>query len=159
VGLSAEQVQEFVTGRKLIETLPIRAPINGTVVNFAAKLGQFVKTEDPLFEVHDLSRPVIRGYVAERELPNVAVGQRARVRLAADPKFLAEGEVVRTGQVFGSTDRTLSVWVELSRPPSQALLYGMAVRLTLLTGESQPVLAVRREAVLREGSRAYVFVR
>ncbi|OAI55145.1 hypothetical protein AYO44_00070 [Planctomycetaceae bacterium SCGC AG-212-F19] len=159
VGLAPEQIRAIGEQRQFVDTLPIRAPIAGVVVNFPAKLGQFVKAEDPLFELHDLSRPLLHGYIAEADLPRVAVGQMVRIQLTADPGFLAEGKVVRLGQVLGSTDRALSVWVELSEPPKQTLLAGMMARLTILTGEAPPVLAVRRTAVLVEGSRSYVFVR
>jgi cobalt-zinc-cadmium efflux system membrane fusion protein len=159
VGLTAEQVAAIRREKKLVDALPIRAPIGGSVVHFQAKLGQFVKAEDPLFEVHDLSRPVIRGYVAEAELPRVLRADRARVRLPADPSFLALGRVVRRGQVVGDTDRTLSVWVELPEAPAQVLLEGTLARLTLLVGNGRPVLAVRREAVVRSGGLTVVFVR
>jgi RND family efflux transporter MFP subunit len=159
VGLSHEQVQEILNRKKLQDSLPIRAPIGGVIVSFQAELGHFVKAEEPLFEIHDLSRPVIRGYVTERELPRIAIGQTARIRLPANQNFLAEGTVVRSGQVFGSTDRTLSVWVELKEPPKQPLLYGMLARLTLVAGEGKTTLTVPRQALLREGSRSYVFVR
>lgn len=159
VGLAAEQIEAITEKRQFADTLPIRAPIAGVVVNFPAKLGQFVKTEDPLFELHDLSRPLLHGYLSERDLPRVALGQTARVGLAADPGFLAQGKVVRLGQVLGEADRSLSVWVELAEPPGQPLLAGMLARLTLLEREGPPVRVVPRDAVLTVGSRAYVFVR
>ncbi|MCA9037560.1 MAG: hypothetical protein KDA91_20640, partial [Planctomycetaceae bacterium] len=37
--------------------------------------------------------------------------------------------------------------------------HNMLARLTIETGKLNPLLAVRREAVVREGTRAYVFVR
>src|SRR5262249_41023731 len=80
VGLSLEQIQDITGKRKFVEALPIRAPIAGVIVNFPAKLGQYVKAEDPIFEIHDLSRPVFQGYVTERDLPKIAIGQQARVR-------------------------------------------------------------------------------
>jgi membrane fusion protein, heavy metal efflux system len=159
VGLSIEQIQTIIEKRELADSMPIRSPIAGVIVNFPAKMGQFVKTEDPLFEVHDLAHPLLHGYVSERDLPRVFVGQRGSIRLAADPRFQADGNVVRLGQVIGSTDRTLSVWVELAAAPKQILLAGMMARLTLRGSESSPVLAVRQAAILREGNRAYVFVR
>jgi cobalt-zinc-cadmium efflux system membrane fusion protein len=159
VGLSADQVRQIIDKRKFAEALPIRAPIAGVIVSFSARLGQFVKVEDPLFEIQDLSHPLIRGYVSERDLYRVAVGQKARVRLTADGAFRAEGTVIRSGQVFGSEDRTLSVWVELKEPERRTLLPGMMARLTLMVAEPKNMLAISKEAVLREGSRAYVFVR
>ncbi len=159
VGLSAEQVRAITEKRQFVDALPIRSPVAGVIVNFPAKLGQFVKSEDPVFEAHDLARPLIHGYVSERDLPRVAVGQKAGIRLAADLRFRADGQVVRLGQVLGSGDRTLSVWIELAHPPKLPLLAGMLARVTLNGSESPPVLAVRRGAILQEGNRSHVFVR
>ena len=44
-------------------------------------LGQAVPAHEPLVEIHDPSRPLVRGYVPERELPRVHSGQDVRVRV------------------------------------------------------------------------------
>jgi cobalt-zinc-cadmium efflux system membrane fusion protein len=158
IGLTAAQVQAILADRKLVETLPIRAPLDGLVVNFDKVLGQVLKAEEPLFEIHDLSRAWVQGYLSERELAQVRIGQRARVRLVADPGFLAEGTVVGSGQVFGTENRTLSVWVKLDQRPDALLQHNLLARLTLTQRRPEPTLAVPRETVVREGLRAYVFV-
>jgi cobalt-zinc-cadmium efflux system membrane fusion protein len=159
VGLSAEQARDVEEKGAVVEALPVRAPVAGAVVRFHAALGQAVKPEDPLFEVHDLSTAVVRGFVSPQELARVRVGQPARVRLAAVPGLVADAHVVRSGQSLGPADRTLSVWAELKQPPRPPLLDGMLARLTLVVSESEPTLAVPREAVLRDGARAYLFLR
>jgi RND family efflux transporter MFP subunit len=159
VGLTPEQVQDILDKRQLLKALPVRAPIAGAVVRLRAALGQVVKAEAPLFDIHDLSQPLIRGFVSERQLPGVRTGQPARVRLLAEPNRAAEATVVRSGQEFKTTERALSVWVELKEKPRQPLLQGMLASLTLVAAESEPVLTVPREAVLREGLSNYVFVR
>jgi membrane fusion protein, heavy metal efflux system len=67
--------------------------------------------------------------------------------------------VARSGRVFGPDSRTLSVWVELDRPPAQPLRHNQLARLTLVLGQPQPALAVPRSALVYEGTRAYAFVR
>lgn len=159
VGLSAAQVQAILDEGRLAEALPVRAPLKGAVVRFRAALGQAVKAEDPLFEIHDVDHAMVRGYAFEKQLSGIREGQPARVRLVAEPGFVADAVVARAGRTFSEEDRTLSVWLELRRRPSQPLLQGMLARLTLITGASEPLLAVPLDAVLREGSRSYVFVR
>ena len=158
IGLSAEQVKAILTEKKLVETLPVRAPIDGIVVHFDKALGQVVKAEEPLFEVHDLSHAWLQAYVSERDLPSVRLGQTARVRLVSNPNFLAEATVVRSGRVFGSDNRTLSVWLELNKNPDPFLQHNMLARLTLTLERPKPGLAVPLGAVVREGTRAFVFV-
>jgi hypothetical protein len=61
---------------------------------------------------------------------------------------------VRSGQ----DDRTLSVWIELNQMPRVPVQHSMLARLTIETGTIPPQLAVPREAIVREGTRPYVFV-
>jgi len=158
-GLTDDRIATVLKTGAVVEAVPVRSPIDGVVVGFDRTLGQAVKAEEPLFAVHDLTRPVIQGYVSERDLGRVRVGQRVRVRVSGDPAFLAEGTVARSGRVFGPDSRTLSVWVELDRPPAQPLRHNQLARLTLVLGQPQPVLAVPRSALVYEGTRAYAFVR
>ena len=157
-GLSDEQIQGVLSRKRLLPVLPIRAPIDGVVVGFDKVLGQVIPAEDPLFEIHDLSHVWVRGYLSERDLPAVRIGQHARVRLTADPSFVGRGKVVRSGQMLGAEDRTLSMWVEFDEQPGSLLQQGMLTRLTLTNGTSAAGLAVPRGAILREGTRIYVFV-
>jgi multidrug efflux pump subunit AcrA (membrane-fusion protein) len=186
VGLTREEIREVLDRRRPVETLPVRAPIGGAVVGLQATLGHLVEANHPVFEIHDLGRRLVRGYVSERQLAAVRVGQTARVRLLADPAEEATGIVIRSGQTVGADDRSLSVWVELGeelQPASRLLpalgagdpltlaawahlpgppprwLPGMLTRLTLVVSEPGPTLAVPRGAVLREGTRAFLFLR
>jgi cobalt-zinc-cadmium efflux system membrane fusion protein len=158
-GLADDQIAAVLKSGAIIEAVPVRSPIDGVVVGFDRTLGQAVKAEEPLFAVHDLTRPVVQGYVSERDLARVRVGQKVRVRVAGDPEFLADGAVTRSGRAVGPDSRTLSVWIELDRPPAQPLRHGQLARLTLVLGQPRPVLAVPRPAVVYEGTRAYAFVR
>jgi len=159
VGLSQEQVETILTEKKFLSTLPLRATIAGYVVHFDKILGQVVQPGEPLFEVHDLSRVWIAASVSERDIAKIHVGQQARVRLVADPQFAGKAVVVRSGQVVGAENRTLGVWLELSEQPPMVLQHNMLARLSLTVGRPSPSLAVPHEALVREGMRAYVFVR
>jgi RND family efflux transporter MFP subunit len=157
-GLSEEQVQQVIAKRQFVNAIPVRAPIDGTLVRLHAALGQAVNAEDPLFEIHDLSGVWVQGHVPERDLARVLLGQKARLSLAADTRISAEGVVRRNARIFDPEDRTLSIWVELSSPVPRPLPVGMLARLTLIVAEPPTTLAVARTAVLREGSRSYCFV-
>ena len=100
----------------------------------------------------------MQGFVSERELPSVRVGQSARVRLVGDPGTELTGKVVRSGRTFGASHRTLSVWVELDRDPPSPLRHNQMARLALTVGTHPPAPAVPLGAVVRDGTRAFVFV-
>jgi RND family efflux transporter MFP subunit len=158
-GLSEEQVRGLLERRKLVAGLPVRAPISGVVVRFRAALGQAIKAEAPLFEVHDLSRAVLRAHVPERELHRVRVGQRGRVHLTAAPRFVGEAVLARAGRVVAAGGRAAPFWADLKAPAPTQLLPGMLARLTVALSEPEPTLAVPRGAVLEEGAQRYLFVR
>ena len=158
-GLADDRIAAVLKSGVVAEAVPVRSPIDGVVVGFDRTLGQAVKAEEPLFAVHDLTRPVVQGYVSERDLGRVRVGLRVRVRVSGDLALVADGTVARSGRVFGPDSRTLSVWVELDRPPARPLRHNQLARRTLVLGQPRPVPAVPRSAVVSEGSRAYAFVR
>jgi multidrug efflux pump subunit AcrA (membrane-fusion protein) len=151
-------VDGILRDRKLAETLPLRAPIAGRVAQFDKVLGQGIKAEEPLLEIHDPRGAWVKGYVAERDLPRVRLGQPARVRFPAAPQLVASGKVVRQGGVFGADGRSLLIWVEFDTPGTN-LPQDLLARLSLTVRRPEPTLAVSLEAVAAEGARRFVFVR
>ena len=159
IGISSEQIDAIIQSKQLVNTLPLRAPIDGVVVQFDKVLGQAVKPDEPLFEVQDLSHTWIQINLSERELSQIRLDQPARVRILSAPGFLAEGTLVRSGGMLGSENRTLALWVELKEQPVQALQPNMLARVTLSVAQPTPTLAVPIAAIVRDGTRAYAFVR
>jgi len=158
IGLSHDQVEAILDEKKFLPSLPLRATIGGTVVHFDKVLGQVVQPGEPLFEIHDLSHAWIQAFASEQDVAKIHNGQQARVRLVADPQFVGKATVVRSGQVLGTESRTLGVWLELSDQPALPLQHNMLARLSLIVRRPDPSLAVPLEAVVRDGTRAYVFV-
>ena len=158
LGLSSAQIEEVIKTKRVVDTLPVRAPMDGVVVHFDRVLGQVIKADEPLFEIHDLSQVWVEAYIGERESSHVMVGQTARIRLVAYPNFEAEGTVARLGPVVGADSRTLAAWIEFQKPPSVALQHNMLARVTLTREVPPPTLAVPLDAVVRDGLRSFVFV-
>ena len=157
-GISEAQLTQMVTTRTLLPTLPVRSPIDGVVMDFDKVLGHIVQPDESVFEIHDLSQVWVQGFVSERDLARVKVGQTVRVRFVADDTEVVTGTLVRSGRSVGQDDRTLSVWIELKQMPRVPVQHNMLARLTIETGTIPPQLAVPREAIVREGTRSYVFV-
>ena len=164
-GLVDADIDRRLDKKEVAAAVPVRSPIDGVVVSFDRVLGQAVKAGESLFTVHDLSRPLLLGHLSEQDAARVRVGQSVRVRINADPAFLAGGKVVRGGRVFGIESRTAGVWVELATPPTRILRQGQLARLTVMLSEDDSSRAGRRppalplEAVIREGTRYFAFVR
>lgn len=158
LGLTNEQIEAVIADKRLVELLPVRAPIDGVIVDFDKSLGQVIQADQPLFEIHDLSRIVVRAHLGERDLAKAPVGTGVRVRVVAEPSFLGEGKVVRSGSMFGEVNRTASTWIELTGTQEGTLYHDMLARVTLAIKKGEPVLAVPKAAVFDEGTRSFVFV-
>jgi RND family efflux transporter MFP subunit len=158
-GLSAEQISQLLTARELTGTVPVRSPVDGVVAGLDVVVGQSVRADQSLIAVQDLARPLVRALVPQRDAVRVRVGQPARVRLASSPQTVLTGQVERSNQVFSAADQAVTVWVELDAAPDRRVLPNQTARVTLVATAGPPVLAVPHGAVVREGTRAYVFVR
>ncbi len=159
LGIKASELTTLVKERKIIPSLAVRATVGGTIVRFDQVIGQTVRADEPLLEIHDATRPLIQAFVSEQNLSGVRLGQPARIRLTSDPETIIEGKVVRSGRVFGPADRTLSVWIEPAMLSGRPLRQDQMARVALILGSAPPTLAVPREAILQEGTEYFAFVR
>lgn len=158
-GLTQEQLKSLEENRELVPTLPLLASIDGVVMDFDKVLGHIVEPDEPVFEIHDLSEVWVQGFVSERDLARVQVGQVVRIRFISDEAEVVTGTVARSSRAIGRDDRTMSVWIEPESSPRFAVQHNMMARLTIETGRMPERLAVPRSAIVREGTRSYVFVR
>ncbi len=157
-GLSDEQLAKLTSAWELIEALPIRAPIDGVIINFDKFLGHYVRPDEALFEIHDLSKAWIQAFIPERDLVNIRTGQQARVRFVANSGEVIKGTVARSSGSVGIDERAVSVWIELTEMPTFPVQHNMLVRVAIETGQTLSQISVPRQAIVREGARNYVFV-
>ncbi len=157
-GITDQQIEYLLSSKQLLLTLPVRAPIDGVIVGFDKFLGHVVRPDEPLFEIHDLSRAWVQGYISERDFPQVQMGQQVRIRFVTSPNEVVLGTISRSGQSIAAGDRTLSVWIELRGQPSFPLQHNMLARIHIETGEIATALAVPLKAIVHEGMRSFVFV-
>lgn len=157
LGLDAPTVTRILETRELVEALPVRAPIDGALVDFDRILGQIVQANEPLFEIHDSSQAWVQVFVTEPEAAQVRTLQTARIRLVAAPDTVVEGRVTRISPVVETQNRLQSLWIEFNRPSGMNLQHNMLARVTLTIARPSPSLAVPRGSVIRDGLRSFVF--
>lgn len=158
MGMTAKEVEEVLESGHPKPTLPIRSPIDGVVVRLDKTLGEGVSADEAILEVHDLSHPWVKAFLAEADAPKIAIGSEMRVRLLSDPGFLASGKVVKSASMLGTENRTLSVWIEFNDSVSKPLQRNLLSQITAITGKPRAVLAVPLAAIVREQTQNYVFV-
>jgi RND family efflux transporter MFP subunit len=158
LGLAPAQIEEVLETRRVVDALPVRAPIDGRIARFDRVRGEVIRADEPLFEIHDLSQVQLQAFVGERELAHVQVGQAARIGLVAYPAIEAAGVVAQLGPVVGADSRTAEAWIEFEDPPPVELLHNMLARVTLTIDRPAPTPAVPVSAVMRDGLRSFVFL-
>ncbi len=158
MGLIAQEIDEIMQSGRPRETLPIRSPINGTVVKLNKVLGEQVGPDESVFEIHDLSHVLAKGFLSERDAGLVQTGASARVRLTADPSLVVNGKIVRSTRQLSELNRTLVVWVELETGGIPTLQRNLLARISTIFGEPQTAIAVPLTAIATDGTRNFVFV-
>ena len=133
------------------------APRDGLVLDRNAIEGMRAQPGDVLFRVADISVVWAMIDVAERDLGSLAVGQVVIVRARSFPGREFSGRITVIYPQVNRETRTARVRIELSNT-DLALLPDMYVDAEIVSGNSEPVLAVPDSAVLDTGSRQAVFI-
>jgi membrane fusion protein, multidrug efflux system len=126
----------------------IKAPRDGTIVNFKLQLGEQVKAQTPLFSLVADRRPWVEANFKETDLTYVVVGQKATVVLDMHPDVTWEAEVESISPATGAEFAIL--------PPQNAsgnwvkVVQRLPVRLRLIERAGEPPL--------RAGMTAYVSI-
>jgi membrane fusion protein, copper/silver efflux system len=137
-------------------TLPIHAPLSGTVIKKVALAGMYVKPGDELYTIADLSQVWITAEIYESELPFVKVGQTGTVSLSYDPGTILQGRIVFIYPIVDPQTRTGKVRFELANP-GEHLKPGMYANVELKSALGTR-LFVPTEAILDSGDRQVMFI-
>ncbi len=159
VGLTTPEIDGIVETKQVLSAIPVRSPVDGVVVAFEKALGQAVAAQEVLFAVHDQRKPLVMGFVSERDVAQIRVGQSVRVRLVSDPAAVLTGRVARSGRTFGVDSRSLAVWVELDAANRPPLVHGQLASLTVVIGSRNAAITVPAEALAGEAGATFVFFR
>lgn len=134
----------------------IRAPFSGTVARRLVEPGEKVSPDTAIVTLVDLRQMSLNAAVPAVEIPSVAVGQRARFRVAGFGGREFAGTVQRINPVAENGTRAISVYIEVPNHDG-ALKGGMFAQGTLELDATEPVLAIPQQAVRYEASAPYVY--
>lgn len=145
--------------QQITTLLPVRAPADGWVVDFELGLGEVVQPQQRLFELQDLSRVWVHGYVRENDAGYVHDGQTVTVTVAGDPSFAGQGTIARTSPEVSPIDRVLDVWAELDNSQLR-LREGMLATVAIEVDQGKEVRSqesgdrmTKDEAILKRRTR------
>lgn len=160
-GLGPGDIEAMKRGTSSAGRVPMRSPIEGTVISRTITLGQAVERATDAFKVVNLSKLWVLLDLYEKDLNKVHVGQRAEVRTEAYPGEIWKARVEYVTPIVDDKTRTASVRIEFDNPngklrPGQfvtAKLFGDPATAT------REVLAAPRKAIVTVQGKNMVFVK
>jgi RND family efflux transporter MFP subunit len=111
----------------------IRAPFAGTITRKLAEVGQVAELATPLLELIDTHQLYFVIHLSAAQLPQVAVGQEARVTPELLPELLTSGRVVLVGPEVDAASNTVAVKVLVDNGAGK-LRSGLWARVSFATG-------------------------
>lgn len=151
------QIKELEKSRKIKKQLHIHSPFEGQVMNIGARKGQYVTPRDELYLLADLSRIWVNVDVFEDELSWLKVGDRAEMRVRAEPGRTYQGKITFIHPTLNRKSRAVQVRLEFNNA-DLSLKPGMFANVTLYVDPQKSAVVVPSEAIVRSGSREQLFI-
>jgi membrane fusion protein, multidrug efflux system len=133
----------------------VRAPIAGTISRRLVRYGDMVTVNQHLFDIVDFDSIVARVHVPEQNLPDLALGQPARVTALVLGDLVVEGEVRLISPVIDS--RTGLIKVTVGFEDVGPLRPGMFVDVQIVTADRPDALLLSRRSLVYDGDQFFVY--
>jgi RND family efflux transporter MFP subunit len=149
--------QELAEARWQLSKTEIRAPFDGRITLRNITLGQHVRLTDELFTLTDFTPLIARIYLPEKDVLGLEEGRAVTITLKADESVDFKGSIRQISPVVDTATGTVKVTVAAIEPP-KSVRPGGFVTIDIVRETREQTLVLPREAVVRELSRAHVFV-
>jgi membrane fusion protein (multidrug efflux system) len=134
----------------------IRSPISGIVSERYLKLGNTIKSGDPVFRVTSLDPLVAYMHVPEREFRQIAAGQPVQIEVDALPGEPVIAAVTRISPIVDPETGTFKISIEMSGT-DQRIKPGMFGRMSIVYDKHENALQVPRSAIVEAAGETSVF--
>ena len=147
----------MVDGNRLMTEVPVVSPISGVVAEIMCPTGGFADLQVPLMKVVNNAAIYCRLNIFERNIPDIASGQKVEIRLTNRPQVILNGEVMSLSHSMESSKKSLTAHVKIVNSQNKDLVPGMPV-IGIITAENSEVEALPDDAIVTSEGRSYVFV-
>lgn len=139
-----------------LERMVIRAPLSGQIVEESVEVGQWITPNNPLFEIYNYEAFDVTVGVPGRYVGSVPEEGRVRMTVPELKRTLQADILAKIAHVQSSTGNfTLRLRV---RNPEGLPLSGLLAKVDVPLGPPTVVLAVPRDAIVRQGGNTHVVV-
>jgi cobalt-zinc-cadmium efflux system membrane fusion protein len=156
IGVRADRIERVARGDEDLSTLPMEAPIAGTVLDRMSVLGSPVDEGMELFYVVDLQPIRVVADVFERHLEQVRKGQRVTVTTPVNPDRAYTSTIAQLVPKVDEERRAVSARIRLDNADG-ALRPGLFATVRVeITGDAQPALP--SNAIMTDEQGTYVII-
>ena len=136
---------------------PITCPISGSILTAPAKPGQKVQASSVITKIGDIENLQISAKIPERYVAELAVGQKAEIKLEAYPDVSFSASVVRISPVVDSATRTKEIILNFDKKDSR-INAGMFAKVKLCTSAYKGTFAIGQDSIVSNSDKNYLFV-
>ncbi|GGH12255.1 cation efflux system protein [Mucilaginibacter phyllosphaerae] len=155
--LSAMGISQSATNSgRLVTSIPVVAPISGTVSEVSAQIGSNVDASTPIAQIVNNSQLHLDLFVFEKDLPKVKAGQRIHFTLTNSAGKEYDAKIYSIGTAFASQSKTIPVHAVVMGDKT-GLIEGMNVTAIISIGNAV-LPAVPSEAIVSNGGQDYIFM-
>jgi cobalt-zinc-cadmium efflux system membrane fusion protein len=157
-GMTQAQIDELAPHHDHSHSIfALTSPIDGEVIALHATLGEQVGPESATAQIADLSSVWVEAAVYERDLGSLTLGGDAWVTVAAYPQEPFPGRLEFISRTVHEETRTVEARIVVANPDHR-LLPGMFAKVEIQIGAGEPVVAIPRAAIQRDGEETICFV-
>ena len=136
----------------------IRAPFAGTVYSLAVSDYDFVKADEPLLDMADLTRMHVRAYFDEPDVGKLAAGQPVTIVWDAKPRSMWHGHIeMAPTTIETSGTRHVGECLITIDDAKGDLLPNTNVTVKVTVSQLANVLSIPREALHTQGLKDFVY--
>jgi RND family efflux transporter MFP subunit len=141
-----EEAKSKIAAQKVrLDSLLLRAPLDGMVLRRDSEVGEIAGPTDVLFWVGPPAPMQVVAEINEEEINRIAAGQKAFLRSEAFPGRALRATVSQITPKGDPTRKTFRVYLRL--PQDTQLRIGMSVEVNIIFREKQAAIVVPAEAV------------
>lgn len=136
----------------------ITAPIDGVVTRKTLQTGQMVAAGVPAFSIVDPASYILPINPPEKELPNLSIGQKARVTIDSDEGRELTASVRRINPSVDPVSGTVKVTLDFDDADRSSLRESAFARVRLIKETHEDAILVPKDVIIEENARRYLMV-
>ena len=141
---------------RLATEIPVTSPISGVVTDIQCSTGSFADLQVPLMKIVNNAAVYCKLNIFEKNVSDIAQGQKVEIRLTNRPSIILDGEVVALSQAMEEGTKAMTARVKILNGKGKDLVPGMPV-VGIIASESSEVEALPDDAIVMSEGRYYVF--